>query len=209
LPANIATITGIIIQKAKERNAPDLQQQLDYAIRLVAWSWVAREAGVQNDLLNVLINAGASTHGVSNDALVNGNIAAAEYLVRSGAQLTLPTALCLGKWSEADILASTANEDEKQFSLVLAALIGKAQAVSRVISYGTDINKPSKDLYSHATPLHHAVWSGSLDTVKVLVEAGAKLDAKDSIYEGTPFGWAEYAEKEDIILYLKEQNKTS
>ena len=71
-------------------------------------------------------------------------------------------------------LAQSANPDQKQFSLVLAALNGKAKAVARVIGYGeVDINKPSKHLYSHATALHHAVWSGSMETVKVLVEAGA------------------------------------
>jgi len=209
LPPNIATIASMIIDKAKEHNARELHTQLDYALRLVAWSGVAREAGVQNDLLNVFINAGASTQGVSNDALVNGNFGAAEYLVSRGAKLTLPTALCLGKWSEADALASMANEDQKKFSLVLAALNGKAEAVRRTITYGVDINKPSKDLYSHATPLHHAVWSGSLDTVKVLVEAGARLDIKDSIHEGTPLGWAEYAEREDIVNYLKKRTKTT
>lgn len=52
--------------------------------------------------------------------------------------------------------------------------------------------------------LHHAVWSGSLDTVKLLVEAGAKMDTGDSIYDGTPLDWAEYGKKEDIALYLKE-----
>jgi peptide-methionine (S)-S-oxide reductase len=40
--------------------------------------------------------------------------------------------------------------------------------------------------------LHHAVSSGSLEAVKVLVEAGADLDAKDSAWGGTPRGWAQY-----------------
>jgi len=203
LPSNIATIAEIIIQKAKEEKAESLQEQLDYAIKLVAWSWVARECGVQTDLIDVMIDAGASTDGVSNDALVNGNLAAAEHLIKRGAMLTLPTALCLGIWNEADRLASTANYDEKQFSLVLAALNGKAQAVARLISYGVNINEPSKYLYSHGTPLHHAVGSGSMDTVKILVKAGAKLDTLDTIYSGTPLGWAEYGNKEEIAAYLR------
>ena len=204
LPLNIATIAGIIIEKARTEKAKSLQEQLDYAIRLVAWSWVARECGVQIDLLNVMIDAGASTDGVSNDALVNGNFAAAEQLIKRGAKLTLPTALCLGRWSEANMLASMAVDKQKQFSLVLAALNGKAEAVARVMSYGVNINEPSQHLYSHATPLHHAVWSGSLDTVKLLVEAGAKLDTRDTIYDGTPLDWAEYAKKEEIAIFLRQ-----
>jgi hypothetical protein len=204
LPANIANIAVIIIQKARSEKAASLQEQLDYAIKLVAWSWVARECGVQIDLLDVLIDAGASKDGVSDDALVNGNFAAAEHLIERGAKLTLSTALCLKKWEEADRIALSATNDQNQFSLVLAALNGKAKAVARAISYGADINKPSGHLYSHGTPLHHAVWSGSVETVKVLVEAGADLNTKDSIYDGTPLGWAEYGKRLEVAKYLKE-----
>jgi peptide-methionine (S)-S-oxide reductase len=205
LPSNIATIAQIIIDKAKEQHADSLQRQLDYGIKLVAWSWVARESGVQLELLNVFINAGASTLKVSDDALVNGNFAAAEYLVQRGVTPSLSTALCIGKWDEADRLAVNAKDDEKQLSLVLCSLNGKAEAVKRVIGYGVHVSEPSGDLYSHATPLHHATGSGSLDTVKVLVEAGAKMDVRDSAYEGTPLDWAEYLKKDDIAAYLREQ----
>jgi ankyrin repeat protein len=205
LPSNIAAIAQIIIDKAREQNAESLQRQLDYGIKLVAWSWVARESGVQLELLDVFINAGASAFKVPDDALVNGNFAAAEYLVQRGATLSLSTALCIGKWKEADLLATDASEDEKQLSLVLCSLNGKAEAVKRLIGYGVHISEPSRDLYSHATPLHHATGSGSLDTVKVLVEAGAKMDIRDSVHDGTPLGWAEYLKKEDIASYLREQ----
>lgn len=47
-----------------------------------------------------------------------------------------------------------------------------------------------------ATALHHAVWSGSLDAVKVLVEAGADLIRRDTIYDGTPLWWAKYGEQQ-------------
>ncbi len=204
LPPNIANIAAIIIQKARSEKAASLQEQLDYAIKLAAWSGVARECGVQIDLLDVLINAGAYKEDVSNDALVNGNFAAAEHLIERGAKLTLATALCLEKWEEADKLAFTATNIETQFSLVLAALNGKAKAVARAVSYGADINKPSEHLYSHGTPLHHAVWSGSVETVKVLVEAGADVNTKDSLWDGTPLGWAEYGKRLEVAKYLKQ-----
>ena len=203
LPKNIATIASIIIQKAKSRRTDNLQEQLDYALKLVAWSTVARECGVQIELLDVLINSGANVNSVSNDALVNGNFDAARHLVDRGGKLTLPTALCLEKWEEADALAIDATDSEKQFSFVLAALNGKATAVSKAIIYGADINKPSDHLYSHGTPLHHAVWSGSLETVKILIGAGADLHAKDTAWNGTPLGWAEYGNRDEIARYLK------
>jgi len=203
LPSNIAVIADIIIQKAKAQDANSLQEQLNYGLRLVAWSAVARECGVQIALLDVMIDAGAFTDRVSNDALVNGNFEAAEHLIKRGAKLTLPTALCLGMWDEADQLISMADYDEKQFSLVLAALNGKTEAVTRLIRHGANINDPSKYLYSHGTPLHHAVGSGSLDTVKLLIDAGANFNAVDTAWNGTPLGWAEYGNMEDIAAYLR------
>lgn len=192
LPANIAAVARAIIDAARREHASTLQEQLDYTLTLVSWSWIARQCGVQIDLIDVLVDAGAVTDGNPNNALVNGNFAAADHLVKRGAKLTLAAALCLGRWDDVDHLLTSASEQQRQFAFVLSALNGKAAALRRMIRAGVDLNAPSADLYSHGTPLHHAVSSGSLEAVEVLVEAGAKLDTKDSAWGGTPPGWAEY-----------------
>jgi hypothetical protein len=192
LPSNVAQMAELVIDRAKRGCQDRLQEQLDFGLRLVAWSGVAARSGVQLKLLDVLIGAGASTKGVSNDALVNGHEEAAAYLVSRGAELTLPTALCLGRFNEARQLAERASEAKIQFAFVLSALNGKAEALRLMLPYVNDINTPSEHLYSHGAPLHHAVCSGNLDAVAVLVEAGANLGAVDSIHGGTPLGWAEY-----------------
>jgi peptide-methionine (S)-S-oxide reductase len=84
-----------------------------------------------------------------------------------------------------------------------------------MIRIGVDVNRPSKDLYAHGTPLHHAVCSGCLDAVKVLVEAGADLATEDTAWHGTPLGWAEHYRDEkkrddevkryaEIAAYLRQ-----
>jgi peptide-methionine (S)-S-oxide reductase len=193
-----------------------LQEQLDSALRLVCWSGVAQRGGVQIELLDTLLDAGASPHGGPDNALVNGHVAAAEHLVARGAALTLASAVCLGRWGDASRLAQTASDGEKQFAFVLAALNGKVDALKWMIGAGVDVNRPSRDLYSHGTPLHHAVCSGSVEAVKVLVEAGADLSAKDTAWSGTPLSWAEYYVQEakgdnakkaypEIATYLRER----
>ena len=195
LPDNIAAVARTIIDAARRESDGNLQEQLDYALSLVSWSWIARERGVQLDLIDVLVDAGADFDGNQNNALVNGNFAAAEHLVKRGANLTLAVALCLGWWNDVDRLLPTVNDKQKQFAFVLSALHGNAAAMRRMIAAGVDLNAPAA-LYSHGTPLHHAVSSGSLEAVKVLVEAGANVNAVDTAWEATPLGWAQY--------YLKE-----
>ena len=191
LPENIAAVARVIIDAARRDSGANLQEQLDYALTLVSWSWIARERGVQLDLIDVLVDAGAALDGNQNNALVNGNFAAAEHLVKRGANLTLPVALCLGWWNDVDRLLPTVNDKQKQFAFVLAALHGNAPALRRMIAAGVDLNAPAA-LYSHGTPLHHAVSSGSLEAVKVMVEAGANVNAIDTAWSGTPLGWAQH-----------------
>ena len=215
LPKNIADVTRTILRSAQ--GSPGFQEQIDSTLRLVCWSGVAQRCGVQIELMDALLDAGASPDGGPNNALVNGHVTAAEHLVARGAALTLASAVCLGRWDDASRLAQTASDGEKQFAFVLAALNGKADALKWMIGAGVDVNRPSQDLYSHGTPLHHAVCSGSLEAVKVLVEAGADLSAKDTAWSGTPLGWAEhyaqeakdgYAKKAypEIAAYLRERH---
>src|SRR5438093_1927195 len=216
LPRNIAQVTRTIIQAAKRDGSDTLREQLDYALQLASWSWIAKQCGVQIELIDVLVDAGASPDGNPENALVNGHHAAAEHLVKRGATLTLATALCLGRWDDVTRLAQTTSARDKQFALILSALNGSAEALRSLIALGVDLSAVSPDLYSHATALHHAVWSGSLDTVRVLVEAGADMSKRDANHDGTPLGWAEYGQREqagdergkrfaEIAAYLREQ----
>ena len=192
LPENIAEVTRALVDHARRQAARNLQEQLDVALTLVSWSWIARQCGVQLALVDVLVDAGANLDGNANNALVNGNVAAAEHLVERGAPLTLATALCLERWPEVERLLQTTSEEQLQFALVLTALNGRGEALRRLVRTGVALNAPSAALYPHGTPLHHAVSSGSLEAVQVLVEAGADLTARDSAWSGTPLGWAEY-----------------
>ena len=192
LPKNIAELTRAIIEAAQREHVASLQEQLDYALQLVSWSWIARQCGVQIELIDALVDAGASPHGNPENALVNANFEAAAHLVERGATLTLATALSLERWNDVARLAPTSKPKEKQFGFVLAALNGKPEALRRMLEFGVDVNKPSENLYSHGTPLHHAVCSGSREAVEVLVDAGANLNAVDTAWSGTPLGWAEH-----------------
>src|SRR2546425_60841 len=145
LPRNIAQVTRTIIQAAERVGVESLPEQLDYALRLVSWSWIARDCGAQIELIDMLVDAGASPDGNPENALVNGNFAAAEHLVQRGATLTLATALLLGRWDDVTRLAGAASARDRQFGLVLAAHSGRPDALRRVIDLGIELNSPSPE----------------------------------------------------------------
>jgi Ankyrin repeat. len=208
LPSNIAAVTQAIVDAARREDVPSLQEQLDYALTLVSWSWIARECGVQIALIDVLVDAGAQLAGNANNALVNGNHGAAAHLVARGAPLTLASALVLGRHDAVDELLAHSNAGQQRFAFVLSALNGKAGALRRLIEAGVDVNTPSENLYSHGTPLHHAVASGSIEAVRVLLAAGADVHRADTAWNGTPVGWAlHYANeaKDDATRQRYEQ----
>ena len=195
LPSNIVAISALIINKIKEQNLDTLQVQLDYTLGLVVTGSTPRNSGVQIELMDLLIDEGANL-GRGHGALAHGNIAAAQRLLERGAQPTLTTAICLDRWNDVPKIMLTASATEAEVALVAAAFFGNVRALTYLLEHGANPNAypdPAEGFHSHATALHQAVWSGSLEAVKVLVEAGARLDLKDTIYEGTPLGWAMYS----------------
>lgn len=207
LAPTIVSVAHVLIDGAR-REAPErLPEQVAYALRLVCWSTVARACGVQIGLIDVLIDAGAPLDGRdlyegrfgthAEAAIYNGNFEAAAHLLARGAPVTLSSALCLERWGDVERLARDSTPEDKADAFVLAALTGRAAALRRMIELGVNPTTVSARNQSHASALHHAVWSGHLDAVRVLVEAGADRTLRDAIYHGTPLTWAEYGARQN------------
>jgi peptide-methionine (S)-S-oxide reductase len=197
LPSQVAAMARAIVERARRDGRPTLQEMLDTTLHFTVCSPTGRDDGRQIELLDALIDAGASLDGAPMQAMICSNTAAAEHLLRRGAPLNLQAAVCLDRWDDVARLAPVAEQPAKQMALALAALNGNAEGLRRLLPYGVEVSAYSTGFYSHATPLHHAVWSGVLDAVKVLVDAGARLDIADTAYGGTPLGWALHALEED------------
>jgi peptide-methionine (S)-S-oxide reductase len=206
LPKNIADVTRAILHAAEGHHEGSLREQVDYALGLVCSGRVARECGVQRELIDVLGDAGADPDRALLPALAHREVAAAERLLERGATLTLPAAACTGRTDDVAHLGPAASAADRQVALAAAALYGHAQILAALIDLGVDVNVYSPaGFHPHATALHHAVDSGSLDAVKVLVEAGADLRTRDRIHDGTPLDWAEYLRRPEIAAYLRKE----
>ena len=209
LPSNIVAIASFLVDAVQHQTPETFQEQIDYTLGLVVTGRIPRECGVQIQLMDVLIDAGAIP-GQGHGALAHGNLDAARHLIERGGELTLATAVCLDLRDDVELLLKNATMADREVALVAAAFYGKADMIALLIKSGVNINAcpgPSSGFHSHATALHHAVSAGSPDAVKILVDAGADLTARDRIYNGTPLGWAQYALSENIDAPAKEKYK--
>jgi hypothetical protein len=208
LPENIVQVTRAILKAAETQDS--LGEQIDYALGLVCSGRVARESGAQSGLIDVLCDAGADPNGSLVPALAHGELAAAERLLSRGAALTLLVAVCMGRADDIARLAPVASAEERQSALAGAALYGRVQALALLIDLGVDVNAYSPPgFHPHGTALHHAVASGSLDAVKVLVEAGADLGTRDRVHNGTPLDWAQHLQETAIATYFRAPTQCS
>jgi len=209
LPANIIDVTRVLIEAAKENAPGSFHEQINYTLGLVATGRIPRESGVQNEWIDLLIDSGATPeNGIG--ALAHGNIDAAKHLIKRGGKLTLPTAIGLNMHGDINRLAKKATKTDLETGLMMAAFYGKPKWISYLISLGVNVNAyldRSNGFHSHATALHQAVFSGSLESVKILADAGADLNAKDRIYEGTPLDWAIYMQTEEPDEVKKKKYK--
>jgi hypothetical protein len=205
LPGNIADVARVIISAAERASVSTLTHQTNYTLSLVCSGRVPRECGVQLELIDLLIDKGADPTKALIPAMVHKEIAAVEQLLAHNATLSLPVAVGVKRKHDIQTLSLAASAVERQEALAVAALYGDAETLSLLIAQGADVNTYCPDgFHAHATPLHHAVSSGSLEVVKVLVKAGANVMVKDKVYQGTPIGWARHMEREDLVTYLQE-----
>jgi ankyrin repeat protein len=78
-------------------------------------------------------------------------------------------------------------ESEDPAALVGAAGAGDTDAVERLLALGISIDTRGAD---GETALHAAAFAGRASTVRLLVERGAELEARDTTWQSTPLGWA-------------------
>jgi ankyrin repeat protein len=92
---------------------------------------------------------------------------------------------------EAAHLLPSALPEARHCALSLAAQQGHAEIVRLLLDAGEDPNRynPASN-HPHTTPLHQAVLGGHEAVVRLLVERGARLDIRDTIWQSTPLGWA-------------------
>jgi ankyrin repeat protein len=161
---------------------------------LVATSIHPEKAGVQIALLQTLLQrganlqhpfAGGNNHSVVHGCIANGQPAAARFLADLGAPLDLESAAALCRL---DLLPSYFEEsDARESAFLYACGYGSLDAAKFLLDRGID---PATHDGQGQTALHWATWTPEIDVIKLLLDRGAPVDAKDYRFHATPLDTA-------------------
>jgi ankyrin repeat protein len=199
MPSGIIDAARVMIERGVD------QADLDYALGLVMTSLPAREQGLQLPLVELLVHAGAApTPQTIRSTLAHREVAAVEALLAAGHALTAPIAAGLGRTHELAELLRAAPAAEVQEALGLAVINRRIDAARLALDAGADVNG-FLPVHGHSTALHQAAFEGDLAMMELLVSRGARLDIRDSLWDGTPVGWARHAGRTEAAAWLDER----
>ena len=202
-PKNIAEIIRILLEAGAEVDAGAEVYGGDCTtLGLAATSVHPEKAGVQEELMQVLLDRGAvmdksgitgGRHSLIRGCLANGRPRAARWLAEHGAKLDLEGAAGTGRLAIVETffdsngdLKPPATQQDLQRGFVWACGYGYEDVVEFLLSHGADL---TDDAGSDEPPLHMAVVGASLSIVKLLIARGAALEQLNG-YGGTPLGQA-------------------
>jgi hypothetical protein len=197
-PKHAVKVAEVLLQAGAEVNAvADIYGGSD-TLGLAATSIYPAVAGVQNTLIDLLLEHGANFGGerLVNACLANGRGQAAEHLAKRGALLDLEGSAGVGRldlvktfFNEDGNLRKNAGQRQVERGFMWACEYGRTDVVEFLLQKGLSV-----EVMPHGeTGLHWAAFCGHVDIVKRLLERKAPLEVKDKHHGGTPLGWALHA----------------
>ena len=212
-PASAVEVANLLLDAGAEPDAlADMDDNQCTTLSLLVSSSPPADAGLQAPLAEALLDHGAELDGPGTHwqsaietALAFGHQETAQVLARRVAYPDdLAVAAGLGRLDEVKRLLPAANPLARHTALALAAQHGQLEVVRLLLEAGEDPNRYNPEgFHAHSTPLHQAVWADHADVVRLLVEHGARLDLRDTVYEGTPLDWAVYGKKNAMADFLR------
>jgi peptide-methionine (S)-S-oxide reductase len=197
LPSNIADVARVMIARRVE------QTDLDYALALLMSGGEVGERGAARSLMSVLLDAGAVAN---RDAILvaagHWQSEALRALLERGHASPL-IAAALGDVVSLSILLHGADPADVQDAFGLAIINRHLDAAQLALDMGADVNA-TLPVHSHSTALHQAAAFDSAEIIAFLVARGARLDTRDTLWDGTPLDWASH-EKHDVARAALER----
>jgi ankyrin repeat protein len=198
-PQNIAQIAETLLEAGAEVDArAGVYGGGSTTLSLTATSIHPLKAGVQNALLGLLLDHGATFEGAGRghalivSCLANGHHAAAVFLASRGAPLDLEGAAGVGRldivksFFQDGSLKPITNPNQLQRGFLWACEFGRNDVVDFLLENGADLRRQAD---TGQTGLHWAMVGAHLPTIELLLNRGAPLEELNA-YGGTALGQA-------------------
>lgn len=133
-----------------------------------------------------------------NAAAFHGHWRLCEFLIEQGADVNRP----LPDTGETPLHAALCKTNRPAYDLVVKVLIAAGADANVTTTPGVETGGFMRDCRTKGeTPLHRAAAFGSEATVRLLIESGARIDARDANGD-TPLAWASWHLRPDAILRM-------
>lgn len=133
-----------------------------------------------------------------NGAAFHGHWRLCQFLVERGADVNKP----LPDTGETPLHAAVCKANRPAYDLVLKVLLANGANPNCVTKASAETGAFMRDARTKGeTPLHRAAAFGSAEAIQMLLDAGARVDAKDASGD-TPLGWASWHLRPDSILRM-------
>lgn len=197
MPANSVELATAVIAAGAET------ADLSYTLMLVLTSLPARQQGLQRPLMAVLLRHGAT---VDDDAILkilgHGERDAIAGLREHGVPVTAPMAAGMG-WVDRLPALLTGAAPETLHAALSMAVINREHAAARLcLQAGADPDRMLA-LHAHSTPAHQAALHDDVPMLELLAAHGARFDIRDTLWHGTPLGWAIHGGKAAARAWLE------
>lgn len=143
--------------------------------------------------LKFLVASGASLPALGdnydlNGAVFHGHLRLCEYLIEQGADVNHP----LPDTAETPLHSALHTTDRQKFDPILKLLLTKGADPNCATRPGVETDSFMRDCRTKGeTPLHRAAAFGTEETIQMLLDAGAQVDAQD-MHGDSPLGWASW-----------------
>mgnify|MGYP001156779466 CR=1 FL=1 len=224
-PANAVEIAGALLDAGAEVDATaetyggGPRQTTLNAVVTSVWPYLA---GVQADMVDRLLDAGAAVDGLTGDgfpvrvALSFGYPTAAKRLQDRGCRVDrLDVAAGLGQLERMErmLAEDPPDRDLLESAFRLACGNGQIEAADLLLRQGVEIDW---QLGGEGTGLHHAILHGEggeapdgrIAMVRFLIESGADQNVQHGKYDATALDFASYNGRREIVVYLLSQGAT-
>jgi ankyrin repeat protein len=189
--------TDLVFEMLQAGCPPDRKDQGGVSLL----SWCAYYGDVS--AIKFLISQGADLASLGenfdlNGACFHGHWRLCKFLIEKGADVNASDS----QNGETPLHSALCNTDRLIYDRVLQVLLSRGANPNVITKNGAETGGFMRDSRTKGeTPLHRAAAFGNENTVQLLLEHGAKIDARDA-HGDTPLSWASWHLRPDPVLRL-------